>query len=82
VALIARIDLRRFLKAVAEPASIAFATASSEAALPRAMEAMEASACRGRWWRLSSLPLHFNMDGSTLYLSLASISLLRPQAFI
>src|SRR6202451_4598819 len=38
---IARIPLARFVKAVAEPATIAFATSTSEAALPRAMEAME-----------------------------------------
>jgi L-cystine uptake protein TcyP (sodium:dicarboxylate symporter family) len=41
VALMARVPLRRFIAAVAEPVSIAFATTSSEAALPRAMEAME-----------------------------------------
>src|SRR5271155_2868220 len=38
---LARIPLGRFVKAVAEPATIAFATSTSEAALPRAMEAME-----------------------------------------
>ncbi len=37
-----RVPVRRFLQAVAEPATIAFATSTSEAALPRAMEAMEA----------------------------------------
>ena len=42
VALIARIPVRKFIRAVVEPASIAFATTSSEAALPRAMESMEA----------------------------------------
>src|SRR5215472_10332994 len=42
VALLARLPLRRFIRAVAEPVSIAFATASSEAALTRAMESMEA----------------------------------------
>ena len=42
VALIAGVPIRRFLRAVAEPATIAFATSTSEAALPRAMEAMEA----------------------------------------
>ncbi len=41
VALIAKVPIRRFVQAVAEPVSIAFATTSSEAALPRAMEAME-----------------------------------------
>ena len=42
IALMFRVPLRAFLKAVAEPVTIAFGTASSEAALPRAMEAMEA----------------------------------------
>ncbi|MGZ4839870.1 MAG: dicarboxylate/amino acid:cation symporter, partial [Terriglobales bacterium] len=42
IALMTRLPIRRMLKAIAEPASIAFATTSSEAALPRAMEAMEA----------------------------------------
>jgi proton glutamate symport protein len=74
VALIARIDLRRFFKAVAEPASIAFATASSEAALPRAMEAMEVFGVP-RQVVAFVIPTgySFNLDGSTLYLSLASI---------
>ena len=74
VALIARVPLRRFIAAAAEPTSIAFATASSEAALPRAMENMEAF----------GIPRHivafviptgysFNLDGSTLYLSLAAM---------
>jgi proton glutamate symport protein len=74
VALIMRIDVRRFFKAVAEPASIAFATASSEAALPRAMEAMEAFGVP-RQVVAFVIPTgySFNLDGSTLYLSLASI---------
>src|SRR5262249_47800232 len=42
VALVARVPLRRFLAAIAEPVSIAFATTSSEAALPLAMQRMEA----------------------------------------
>jgi proton glutamate symport protein len=71
---IARIPLSGFVKAVTEPATIAFATSTSEAALPRAMEEMEAF----------GVPRHivafvipagysFNLDGSTLYLALASI---------
>jgi len=74
VALIARIPLKRFAGAIAEPVSIAFATTSSEAALPRAMEALEAM----------GIPRHivafvmptgysFNLDGTSLYLSLASV---------
>lgn len=74
VALIARLPIRRFLKAIAEPASIAFATATSEAALPRAMESMEAFGVP-RQIVAFVLPTgySFNLDGSTLYLSLASI---------
>lgn len=74
VALLARVPLRRFLRAVSEPATIAFATSTSEAALPRAMEAMEAL---GVPRRIVSFVIpagySFNLDGSTLYLALASV---------
>jgi proton glutamate symport protein len=74
IALIARLPIRRFVRAVAEPFSIAFATASSEAALPRALENMEAFGVPKQIVAFV-LPTgySFNMDGSTLYLSLASI---------
>jgi proton glutamate symport protein len=74
VALIARVPLRRFVQAAAEPASIAFATASSEAALPRAMENMETLGVP-RQIVAFVIPAgySFNLDGSTLYLSLAAI---------
>lgn len=74
VILLARLPLKRFLRAVAEPVTIAFATASSEAALPRAMESMEAFGVP-RQIVAFVLPTgySFNLDGSTLYLSLASI---------
>jgi proton glutamate symport protein len=74
VALIARLPLKRFIKAVAEPVSIAFSTASSEAALPRAMESMEAFGVP-RQIVAFVLPTgySFNLDGSTLYLSLAAV---------
>jgi len=74
VALLARLPLLRFIRAVAEPVSIAFATASSEAALPRAMESMEAFGAPRRVVAFV-LPTgySFNLDGSTLYLSMASI---------
>ena len=74
IAIIARLPLRRFVRAVAEPFSIAFATASSEAALPRALENMEAFGVPKQIVAFV-LPTgySFNMDGSTLYLSLASI---------
>jgi proton glutamate symport protein len=71
---IARLPLRKFVNAVTEPATIAFATSASEAALPRAMEAMEAFGVP-RQIVAFVIPAgySFNMDGSALYLSLASI---------
>jgi proton glutamate symport protein len=71
---IARIPVRPFYRAVREPFLIAFSTASSEAALPLALENMEKF----------GVPQHivgfviptgysFNLDGTTLYLSLASM---------
>ena len=74
VALIARLPLRRFLAAVAEPVSIAFATTSSEAALPRAMEAMESIGVPRRIVAfVMPTGYSFNLDGTTLYLSLAAV---------
>lgn len=74
VVAVARIPLRAFYQAVKEPFLIAFSTASSEAALPLALENMEKF----------GVPKHivgfviptgysFNLDGTTLYLSLASV---------
>lgn len=74
IALWARLPLRRFLKAIAEPAGIAFATSTSEAALPRAMEEMESFGVpREIVAFVIPAGYSFNMDGSTLYLALASI---------
>ncbi len=74
VALIARVPLRRFVSAIAEPVSIAFATTSSEAALPRAMEAMEAIGVPRKIVAfVMPTGYSFNLDGTTLYLSLASV---------
>jgi proton glutamate symport protein len=74
VALIAGVPVRRFLIAVAEPATIAFATSTSEAALPRAMEAMEAMGVPRRIVAfVIPAGYSFNLDGSTLYLALASV---------
>jgi proton glutamate symport protein len=72
IALIARVPIKRFLSAAAEPVTIAFATASSEAALPRAMEEMEALGVP-RETVAFVLPTgySFNLDGSSLYQSLA-----------
>lgn len=74
IALFVRVPIRKFVKAVAEPVSIAFGTSSSEAALPRAMEAMEAIGVpRQIVAFVMPTGYSFNLDGSTLYLSLASI---------
>ncbi len=74
VAIIAKVPLRRFIRAVAEPASIAFGTSSSEAALPRAMESMEALGVpRAIVAFIMPTGYSFNLDGSTLYLSLAAV---------
>src|SRR5258707_4245293 len=74
VALIARVPLKRFLKAIAEPVSIAFATTSSEAALPLAMERMEQLGVpRQIVAFVMPAGYSFNLDGTTLYLSLASV---------
>jgi proton glutamate symport protein len=73
-ALLFRVPVRRFISAVAEPATIAFATSTSEAALPRAMEAMEALGIPRRIVAfVIPAGYSFNLDGSTLYLAVASI---------
>lgn len=74
VALIIRIPIKTFIKAISEPVSIAFATTSSESALPKAMENMEKF---GVPRKIVSFVLPtgytFNLDGTTLYLSLAAV---------
>jgi proton glutamate symport protein len=74
IALLFRVPMRTFLRAVAEPVSIAFGTANSEAALPRAMEAMEAMGVP-RQIVAFVIPTgySFNLTGSSLYLSVAAI---------
>jgi proton glutamate symport protein len=74
VMLMFRIPIMGFFRAIKEPALIAFSTTSSEAALPRAMESVEAFGVPRRIVSFI-LPLgySFNLDGSTLYLSLAAV---------
>ncbi len=68
------IPVRRFFAAIAEPATIAFATSTSEAALPRAMESMEAFGVPRRIVAfVIPAGYSFNLAGSTLYLAVASI---------
>ncbi len=73
-ALLFRVPIRDFISAVKTPATIAFATTSSESALPKAMENMERLGVPRRIVGFV-LPTgySFNLDGTTLYLSLASI---------
>jgi proton glutamate symport protein len=74
IALIVGVPIKKFLKAIAEPVSIAFATTSSEAALPRAMEAMERIGVPRKIVAfVMPTGYSFNLDGTTLYLSLAAI---------
>jgi proton glutamate symport protein len=74
VALLFRVPLKRFLLAVRQPALIAFSTTSSEAALPRAMEAMESIGVPRRIVAfVMPTGYSFNLDGSTLYLAVASM---------
>jgi len=74
IALLARIPIKSFLHAVTEPLTIAFATASSEATLPRALEEMELFGVP-RETVAFVLPTgySFNMDGASIYQSLALI---------
>jgi proton glutamate symport protein len=71
---VAKIPLKQFIKAINEPVSIAFATTSSDSALPKALENMEKF---GVPRKIVSFVIPtgytFNLDGTTLYLSLASI---------
>ena len=74
VMLILKIPLRKFIQAVTEPATIAFATTSSEAALPIAMENMEKFGVPRKIVAfVIPTGYSFNLDGSTLYLAMASI---------
>src|SRR5437899_1524552 len=70
IALLARVPVKRFLRAAVEPVTIAFATASSEAALPRALDQMESFGVPAATLAFV-LPTRysFNLDGSSLYQS-------------
>jgi proton glutamate symport protein len=74
ILLFARIPIGRFVAAVAEPAALGFATTSSEAALPLAMERMEEFGVP-RWIVSFVIPTgySFNMTGSSIYLSMAAL---------
>ena len=74
VALFMRIPVKNFIRAVSEPATIAFATTSSESALPIAMEVMEKFGVPRKIVAfVMPTGYSFNLDGTTLYLSLATL---------
>src|SRR3989441_8628619 len=74
VAVIVRLPIRQFFRAVREPAALAFATTSSESALPKAMQAMERFGVpRHIVGFVMPTGYSFNLDGSTLYLAMASV---------
>jgi proton glutamate symport protein len=74
IMLVLRIPIKKFIKAVSEPATLAFATTSSESALPIAMEKMEEFGVPRKIVAfVMPTGYSFNLDGTTLYLSLATI---------
>lgn len=74
IMLFLRIPIKKFFKAVSEPATLAFATTSSESALPIAMEKMEEFGVPRKIVAfVIPTGYSFNLDGTTLYLSLATI---------
>ncbi|HAN76545.1 MAG TPA: dicarboxylate/amino acid:cation symporter [Bacteroidales bacterium] len=74
VALIIRIPIKKFILAISKPATLAFATTSSESALPIAMESMERFGVPRKIVAfVMPTGYSFNLDGTTLYLSLATV---------
>lgn len=74
IALAFRIPVRKFITAISEPVAIAFATTSSESALPVAMERMEEFGVPRKIVAfVMPTGYSFNLDGTTLYLSLATM---------
>ena len=74
VAILARVPIKQFIRAIREPFVIAFATTSSESALPKAMESMERLGVPARIVGfVMPTGYSFNLDGTTLYLAMASV---------
>jgi proton glutamate symport protein len=74
VAWLIRVPFFKFANAIREPFLIAFTTASSEAALPKALEVMERFGVpKNIVGFVLPTGYSFNLDGTTLYLSLASV---------
>jgi proton glutamate symport protein len=74
IMLITRAPIRQFVRAIREPAAIAFATTSSESAMPKAMEAMERLGVPKRIVGfVMPTGYSFNLDGSMIFLAVTSI---------
>jgi proton glutamate symport protein len=74
IGFIIKLNFKKFFQLISEPVSIAFATTSSEAALPLAMENMEKYGVPRKIIAfVMPTGYSFNLDGTTLYLSLASV---------
>lgn len=74
ILLIIKVPVKKFIQAIKEPVSIAFATTSSDSALPIAMENMEKFGVPRKIVAfVIPTGYTFNLDGTTLYLSLASV---------
>jgi len=74
IMVITRAPIRKFVRAVREPAAIAFATTSSESAMPRAMEAMERLGVPKRIVGfVMPTGYSFNLDGSMIFLAVTSV---------
>ncbi len=74
IGFIIKLNFKKFINAISEPVAVAFSTATSESALPLAMENLEKMGIPRKVVAFV-LPTgySFNLDGSTLYLSLASV---------
>src|SRR5207237_10177038 len=71
---VSRVPIRQFVRAVREPAAIAFATTSSESAMPRAMEAVERLGVPKRIIAfVMPTGYSFNLDGSMIFLAITSV---------
>ncbi len=76
--LIVRAPLKEFFRSIREPFLLAFSTASSEAALPRALEKMvEYGVPKSVAGFVIPAGYSFNLDGSTLYISLAALTIVQ-----
>jgi len=74
IAILIRVPIKQFVRAVREPFAIAFATSSGEAALPKSLEVMERFGVPKRTVGfVIPTGYSFNLDGSTLYLAVASV---------